>query len=374
MKIERAKNLKRSKPRPAKTERIPDLQQCKASSYSLLRGVGEVATLANSLRALPSFSYPTIVNATGPEREAIMSALDSLPLKDVGSLVTVRVQTTISNPLTGEPVGGLTIPLGLTNDVSLVRTDPEIMRGTFFHEVGHVQDFSRQTPFWFMGRSSEEPFGLGEHVSDYAETHRTEDFAESYEEFHMRPQNLRRVSPEKYAALESLQQPGPLESLVEREEFRETGKSMARLFGGNGVIRQVATVARGAGSLLTLGQGLQTWFGATENLQRYRGICTTLAGAALISGLPPLIGIGFQGAERALRGHHKEQSILGAAVGGGVGGVVGSLAGPYLGTLVGYHMAGGLGGIAGFVGGGIAGFVGGSGLGGHLGAKMGELV
>jgi len=212
--------------------------------------------------------------------------------------------------------------------------------------------------------------------------------------------------------LEEMSEPSLLERLVDREEFRETGKSMAEAFEGSEASRHTAQGAYLASAALQGVHGVSQWVRSAESgdsLGHSSGILNTVAGVALVSGLNPLIAMGVQGANQALQGsvragrlsaqevestvalpvrpvealfgrkavrvaeEHRPAKVLAVASGGAVGGAIGSLVGPYLGVIGGYHLAGGLGGSVGLVAGGMLGFLGGSELGGRVAGRFAGL-
>ncbi|MCA9778333.1 MAG: hypothetical protein KC800_16515, partial [Candidatus Eremiobacteraeota bacterium] len=258
-------------------------------------------------------------------------------------------------------------------------------------------------------RSTQAPFGEGPHISEYAKTNHREDFAESYEEFHMNPENLKDKAPEKYKAIEELDKPGLVEKLIDRKEFRETGKYMSEVFGKSELSRHITSGALMASSVLQGVHGVSQWVRSAstgDSLGHASGVLNTATGIAFASGLNPLIGMGLQGANQALQGAvrkgrlsaeevestvtlpvrplealfgretakmedgHRPGKVMAVAAGGAIGGAAGSLVGPYLGVIGGYHLAGGLGGTIGLVAGGLLGFTGGAALGGRIAGKI----
>ncbi len=381
------------------------------STSDVAQRINSLGSIGVGLKALPGVAYPTIVGATAWEKSVLLDQLDRLPLKHVSQTATIVVSDNLVHPWYGRPVGGYAVPLGFTSAVNLARGrgSADWLRDVVSHEVGHVADFSEKSPLWFLGTSRKGAFGEGPFVSEYAKTNRLEDFADSYEEFHRRPDRLQQVSPAKFERITEATRPGLLESLLDRKEFRESGKVLGDWGSGSALLRQSAEGLTAFSTALQVGHGVAQWFASPHTRTpegHASGILSAASGVVLMSGLAPLIGIGLQGAQTALRNaiagsrltpeeveatvsipvrpleavlgvpiaplqrSHRPLKVTAVAAGGAVGGISGALAGPYLGTLVGYHLGGGVGGAIGFVLGGLGGFVGGSYLGGRLGDAL----
>lgn len=370
------------------------------------------ASIARSFKAFPNFVYPSVYDTQGWERQAIFDQLDKLPLHQVNDVKALRMVPVIPNHNPGYVTNGQAWGFGASNEIQLSRTElttPDKLRGTLTHEIGHAVDYESRWFKLFGERSSKQPFGEGAHITEYAKTNHFEDFAESYEEFHLRPEKLKEVSPEKYAEMEKLSKPNFFEAMVDRPEFRETGKFVAEAIGPSRIARHSVQSAYYASSALQIGHGVSQWIRSAETgdpLSHANGILNTAAGLAFFTGMSPLIGMGIQGAAQALNGavgrgslkatevestvalpvrpleallgrkaspiaeSHRPGKVAAVAVGGAVGGTAGALVGPYLGVLAGYHIAGGLGGAIGMVAGGLGGFLAGSELGGRLGGAV----
>lgn len=371
--------------------------------------------LVRSSRALPGFAYPTIYDATAGERAQIMATLDSLPLHHVSGVRSIRMVPQLESSKPGWVVHGRANDLDISNRIRLSRnslSDPDKFARTLTHEIGHTVDYESQTLNLFGERSTREPFGEAPHITEYAKTNHREDFAESFEEYFHDPDKLKEAAPEKYEVLEDMSDPTFLERLIDREEFRETGKYMAEVFGGSEVSRHVAQGAYVASGALQGVHGISQWVRSGESgnaLGHTTGILNTATGAIFLAGLNPLWGMGIQGANQALQSavhrgqltpeevestvslpvrplervlgretaklkrEHRPTRVMGVAAGGAVGGTLGSLVGPYLGVLAGYHLGGGLGGTIGLVAGGALGFVAGAELGGRVATGIANL-
>jgi hypothetical protein len=366
--------------------------------------LGSANSLLGGLKALPGIAYPTLVQASDAETALLYDTLEKLPLHHVSQVGTIKVLDDVHRLFKKEYLGGLAYSFGFSSSVLVGRHAGQGLPDVTRHEIGHVVDRGEGDLFWFMGRSRHGHFGQGPHHTDYARTNRFEDFADSYKDTHGDSSHLREVAPQKHAAVEKLNHPTWLQSLVDRPEFRETGKTMGEMAQGSFAVRQGTEAMLAATTVLGIGYGLSQWMATPEQRQpgaRAAGILAVASGAVMISGMAPLLGVGLQAANRALQNAIKEQrltseevestvslpfrplesalgverleiadehrpvKVMAVGVGGAVGGVAGALAGPYLGVLAGYHLAGGLGGAIGFALGGLGGFSAGSYLGGR---------
>lgn len=388
----------------------------KKVARALGHGVEVATTGAAVLEAFPKFIYPSIIDATAAEQAAIMGTLDKLPLHHVGEVSTISMVPSIASDKPGWVVFGNATDYGVTSRIHLSRESlktPQMMEDTLIHEVGHTTDYAHKPYPLGPGASSHHPYGEGNHVTEYAKTNPKEDYAETYQEYHQRPENLKKTNPDKFADMEETNRPNFLERMVDRKEFRETGKYLGQLMGPNKPTRHAIDTGIALSGALHTVRGIEQWSASAWNgdgLQHAQGILSTLAGAVMLSGVAPLAGVGIQAASVALgdsvkRGEltgqevestialpvrpleslfgrkpariqedHRPGKVLAVAAGGAVGGTVGALAGPYLGVLGGYHLAGGLGGAVGLVAGGVLGFMGGTQLGGRVGAKLADLA
>jgi hypothetical protein len=407
----------------------PKLGQLKLAGSKAINKVGDasaavddrpiigtaLATAASAVRtahAFPRFIYPTIYGAQGGEKAQIIKTLDNLPLHQVSDVRSIRMVDQLTSHREGWVVHGRANDLDVTNRIRLSRnslTDPAKFEAVLIHEVGHTVDYETQKLRLWGERSTREPFGEAPHITDYAKTNHREDFAESYEEFHLNPENMRDKTPEKYEAVKDLDKPGFMERLVDRKEFRETGKYMSEAFGKSEASRHITSGALMASSLLQGVHGVSQWVRSAssgDSLGHAAGVLNTAAGAVFVSGVSPLIGMSLQGANQALHGavrrgdlsaeevesavslaarpvealfgrdrvkieeDHRPLKVTAVAAGGALGGAIGSVVGPYAGVIGGYHLAGGLGGTIGLVAGGMAGFMGGAALGGRLAGAL----
>lgn len=371
------------------------------------------ASVARSFKAFPSFVYPSIHDATPTEHAQIMETLDSLPLKHVNDVKSIRVVPEIPNPHPNYVTNGNARSLVVSNQINLSRKQlytPEKMRGTLIHEIGHTSDFSSR-PFGLVptNRSSRKPYDQAPYVTKYAETNQYEDFAESYEEYHLRPDNLKREAPGKYADMEEFNKQNFLERMVDRKEFRDTGKFMSEVIGPSRPARHLVQAAYHGASIFQLTHGISQWDSSSRSgdpMAHASGILNTASSLLFLSGMTPHAGMAVQGAHHALSGavargqlsakeveavvaapvrpleavlgrektkiedEYRVGKVAATAAGGAIGGTTGALVGPYVGVLAGHAVAGGMGGAVGMVAGGLIGFLGGAELGGRLGGAI----
>ena len=182
------------------------------------------------LNAIPKFVYPTVGGATAAEKSIIYGALDRLPLNGVTSVPTIDVVTGLEKA----GASGLATPLFSHSRIFLDRDQMALGREwaqeVTTHEVGHTFDFTKGvgpigTRSWRGGGFGSAPF-----ISDYANTNRMEDYAESYAHYHRAPQELLRTAPDKHAAVQAAQQPGLVEQAIDRPSVRDAGRRIGSAF------------------------------------------------------------------------------------------------------------------------------------------------
>jgi hypothetical protein len=382
----------------------------------LAHSLTAAAGVARSFKAFPNFVYPSVYNASATEQQQIYAGLDRLPLHHVNDIKAIEVVAEIQNHKPGYVTNGRAWDFHGTNHVELSRKElsyPDKWLRTQTHETGHAVDYESQAFKLFGERSSRNPFGKEPYISDYATTNAREDFAESYEEFFVDPENLKQKAPKKYEAIEKMTEQSFLQRMVDRKEFRETGKYVADTIGPSKVARHTVQSAYYLSSVLQIGHGVSQWLRSKETedpMAHTSGILNTLSGSLFFTGMTPLVGMAVQGANTALsqavrkdrlsaeevessvaflarpvegllgrekteiKDAHRPGRVAAVAAGGAIGGTAGALIGPYAGVMAGYHLAGGFGGAIGMVAGGLVGFVGGSTLGGKLGSAAHDLI
>ncbi len=99
------------------------------------------------------------------------------------------------------------------------------------HELGHANDFLHaQHLNGFI--SSMKPFNKPPYVTDYAKTNQFEDLAESYAYYHLMPEKLKEIAPEKYEALakvEAVKSVDPLNMIASQPPLRKLGRAIGEL-------------------------------------------------------------------------------------------------------------------------------------------------
>ncbi len=383
-------------------------------------GAHDAMALSRGLHAFPHFIYPTITGATPAERTFIYNVLDGLPLKDVNTVKSLMVVPDIPD------ASGLAYRHTVTNTIHLSREQisisPEWFREVLTHEVGHTKDYSSA---WFQhpstlghNHSSHAPWGAGPYVTDYAGKSHYEDYADSYAKYHVDPDRMRQANPEKYALIDKQEHENFMQRLIDRPEFRETGRYIGEhAFPNQGVRTGVEVFYWATGGLQfmvgfdQLRKGSET----DDPQQHMSGVLNMTSGLLFGTQLLAVAGLGVQGAHRALNGAIKRGDITAAdgdaavrvfsdpaergvrwvgsklglmdkfekleadpfkvdkgrasciAIGGAVGGLTGGMAGPFAGVMAGYHLAGPVGGAIGLVVGCLTGYALGSNLGGRAG-------
>lgn len=385
--------------------------------------VNDAMALSRGLHAFPQFIYPTITGATPEEKAFILDVLDGLPLKDVNSVKSLTVVPSIPD------ASGLAYRHTVTNTIHLSREQisisPEWFREVTTHEVGHTKDYSSA---WFQhpstlghNHSSHGPWGYGPFVTKYAGTNHYEDYADSYAKYHVDPDKLKESNPYKYHLIEQQEHENFMQRLVDRPEFRETGKWIGEHAFPNQGIRTGTEVfywATGGVQAVVGWDLLRKASESNDPHQHMSGVLSLTSGVLFGTQLLALAGMGVQGAHRALNGAIRRGDITAAdgdaavrtfsdpaerairfvgshigvmdkfeplktspfvtnrgrascvAVGGALGALTGGFAGPFGGVMAGYHLAGPVGGAVGLVVGALAGYTLGSTLGGRAGGAL----
>lgn len=333
-------------------------------------GLGHMA-YAN--KALPNFIYPSVFG-TAAEKAQIWSTLDKLPMYDAVRPITITVKETLGS----DNLLGVTRPA--INSIDLNRTgigmtNPRDFEYTLTHEIGHTRDYEGGVPNVLTGgHSAHHPWGQPQYVSRYAGTMKQEDFAESYAEYRLDPNKLQRVNEAKYEDMQRLDKPNFMQSFVDREEFRETGKFIGAALEIHPYVRYGLAFATqmAAINLTTNGIGeVMSGVNAKDNMRTVSGATNLVAGASLMFVYKnPMLGFVAMGALGANRGLEigrkqgaRDGACMAALAGGAVGGMVGGIGAPLGLTMLGYQVAGPVGGAVGLVLGGV--------LGNRLGASAG---
>lgn len=198
------------------------------------------AQIGKTLKALPSFVYPSIHGANAAEKQVIISTLDKLPLKDATSVHSIYMSNKLLMPNGIDEAAGLARNMGPVHTIQLSK--PWLYDGVVIHEVGHTKDFSTGLGGMVGTTSSKGPFGKGPWVTNYAKTNHWEDFAESYEAFHNNPQHLNNTSMAKYNAVAASEKQSLLEKAFDNKPVREAGKVIGDTIGKVPFLREALQV------------------------------------------------------------------------------------------------------------------------------------
>ncbi len=267
-----------------------------APSSSLVDGA---LGLGAALRAVPQFAYPSLVGATGAERELILNSLDRLPMSSVTSASTIQMVPGL------ERTGAIGIAHPTFSQTRLLLDRDAMTWGYDFHhelishEVGHSRDFVRG--FGPLGAHSLiGPFGKGPFLTDYSQTNRMEDFAETHAHYHMNQASraeLARVTPEKFQVLDELSQRGLADEWTERPGVRKAGKSVGQALEAAPYLRNALELA---GALIAPAQihrgarRLEAGLIKGDAQQKFHGKMSLASGLLLLApgGAPGALAVG----------------------------------------------------------------------------------
>lgn len=261
----------------------------KLTDNKLGDGLGLLGSVANSL---PKIAYPTVAGATGAEKAIIYEALDRLPLSGVTSAPTIDVVTGMEQA----GASGLATPLFSHNRIFLDRDQMALGKDwaqeVTTHEIGHTYDFSVGVGPILSRNFRGGGFGDEPFISHYAETNRMEDYADSYAAYHMDPEHLQRVAPDKFAALEASHQEGLVDKALDRPSVRETGKKIGTAFERAPRLRNVLALGASLVGPFQLYRGASAYEKGLESgdaEKRINGKLNMASGAALMGpGTAPL--------------------------------------------------------------------------------------
>jgi hypothetical protein len=245
-------------------------------------GLGVAGSIANSL---PKIAYPTLGGATGAEKEMIYGALDRLPLSGVTSAPTIDVV----NGMQDAGAAGLATPLFSHNRIFLDKAEMGISKAwgqeVTTHEVGHTFDFTKGVGPILSRNFRGGGFGDEPFISHYAETNRMEDYADSYASYHMDPERLQRIAPDKFAAIDAAQQQGIVDQAIDRPAVRDAGRKIGTAFERAPRLRNVLALGASLVGPFQLYRGAASYGKGLENddpLQRIKGKMNMASGAALL--------------------------------------------------------------------------------------------
>jgi len=256
---------------------LSNLTQSKAGD-----AFGVVGSVANSL---PKIAYPTLVGVSAAQKEVFYEALDRLPLGGVTSASTIDLVKGL------EDVGasGLATPLFSQSriflDVDQMNISDTWAQEVVTHEVGHTYDFSKGVGPILSRNFRGGGFGKEPFVSDYANTNRMEDYAESYAQYHLDPEGLKSVAPDKFAALDASQAPGLVDQAIDKPAVREAGRKIGSAFEAVPRARNLLSLGASLVGPFQLYRGAASYQkGVRENdpLSRLNGKMALASGTALM--------------------------------------------------------------------------------------------
>ncbi|MEW6283214.1 MAG: hypothetical protein AB1758_31685, partial [Candidatus Eremiobacterota bacterium] len=254
------------------------------------RGAGSTVADAalgagTALKAMPRFLYPSLMGATGADRQLIMEALDRLPMGSVTSTSSIQVIPGLEN--TGAL--GICHPLFSQNRILLDRAAlgwfPGFNHELVSHEVGHARDFARgYGPFG--AHSLPGPFGSAPFVTEYAQTNRFEDFAETHAHYHMEREALARATPEKFQIMDQLHRQGLTERFTEQPAVRDAGRSVGQALERVPYLREGLELAAALVGPLQVNRGaaaLEEGLRRGDPDKKFQGKMTLATGALLMN-------------------------------------------------------------------------------------------
>jgi hypothetical protein len=302
------------------------------------RGIMDtVLQLLKTIKTFPRFIYPSLINMSKEERALVISQLDKLPLKDVGTVKSITMLKSLPNASGGAG------PLPASPFILLTRDNfhlsEEWAKMVLTHETGHCVDYNTGLfglPKLFS-ESSKTPWGKPPYITSYAATgpgwypSEWDDFAESYAYYHVKPEELKAKCPEKFARMEQLDKNSFFQQLVDRKEFRETGK-----FLGN-VLEKAPYLQNGL-AMVSLVGGLVQAYKALGEMRRgektgdeklkMNATMNFAAGSCFASKLFAVPGMAIEGAKSELNRAIEKKEISAAQANAVVQATVGVIAGP----------------------------------------------
>ena len=241
---------------------------------------------ATALKALPKIAYPTVVGATAAEKAMVYGALDKLPLSGVTSAPTIDMVTGLEKA----GASGLATPLFSQSRIFLDKDQMALGHAwgqeVTTHEIGHTYDFSKGVGPIFNRSHRGGGFGKEPFISDYANTNRMEDYAESYATYHSDPEQLLERAPEKFAKIDASQQPGVVDAALDRPSVRDTGRKIGTAFEKAPRLRNLLALGSSLVGPVQLYRGAKGYANAvkTDDAEgRYQAKMKLATGAALFT-------------------------------------------------------------------------------------------
>ncbi|MHC9543569.1 MAG: hypothetical protein AB9903_29005 [Vulcanimicrobiota bacterium] len=286
--------------------------------------------LIKSLKAFPKFIYPSFSGMTSEEAHFVLGVLDKIPLKDLNSITRLEMLPAIKNA-SGLAYQNPALPL-IQLSREQMNISPKWFEEVVIHETGHTKDYSTALFGIFKHESSTNNlWGSPPYISNYAKTNHWEDFAESYANYHVRPEQLKAECPEKYARIEEMEKLGTFDKLIDQKAFRETGKYIGEKLGDIPYLRSGVSILSFALGFLQIARGVGEWEKASQtgDLQKKMdGTMDIAAGTCFASRLFCIPGLAIDGAKKALDRAIEQSEITAAQANAVVQNTVGVIGGP----------------------------------------------
>jgi hypothetical protein len=293
--------------------------------------------LFKTIKTFPRFIYPSLINMSAEEKALVISQLDKLPLKDVGTVKSITMLGSLPN------ASGAAGPLPASPFILLTRdnfhSSEEWARQVLTHETGHSVDYNTGLfglPKLFS-ESSKAPWGKPPYITSYAATgpgwypSEWDDFAESYAYYHTNPDELKAQCPEKFKRIAEMEKNGFFDRLVDRKEFRDTGKFMGNLM-------EKAPYLQNALAMVSLVGGLAQAYRALGEMRRgektgdeklkMNATMNFAAGSCFASKVFAVPGMAIEGARAELNRAVDKNEITAHQANAVVQATVGLIAGP----------------------------------------------
>jgi len=290
-----------------------------------------------TIRAFPRFIYPSLIGMTSQEREAVVSVLDSLPLKDVGAVKSI----TMASSLPGGSGGAGPVPFSpfVLLSRESVGSNVEWLKEVATHEIGHAKDY--ETGLFglpkLFSESSKAPWGKAPYITPYAESGpgwypaEWDDFAESFAYYHRNPEELKATCPEKFERMQELEKNGFFEGLIDNKAFRETGKLMGEIMEQLPYLQNGLALISFVGGLAQAFKGLGEMRRAEKTGDKRLKMNATMnfaAGSCFASKLFCIPGMAIEGAKAELNRSIDKKEITAEQANAVVDATVGVIAGP----------------------------------------------
>lgn len=267
------------------------------------------ASLIKGTRSMPNILYPSIRGANAAEKAMIMETLDKLPLSDVASCGSVTVNPNLAQDYSAS---GMAKDLLFTRTIDLDKGYAAIdgfNKEVLIHEIGHTSDFSH-LPGPFLGRSTQPPFGKEPFVFDnsidvpgeapYSATNRWEDYAQSYQMYHTRPDELKAQTPEKFEAMKQVHKGSLYDKVLDKTGIRKLGKNISQLIDKVPHLRTTLSLLGsfiGPLTIRTASEKLTGGIKENDPVKRFEGKMDFAQGVAYSSRYLSPLGIALTGAK-----------------------------------------------------------------------------